>query len=282
MSINPVDLEIIRNALVAAAEEMSVTVWRTSRSSVVREILDYSTCVFDHEGKSVAQAARIPVHLNSMSACLDDLLAGPLPLEQWHEGDVVLTNDPYAGGQHLCDWLTFAPVFVDGERVAIAGIIVHHLDVGGGAPGSYDPRATEIFQEGIRIPPMKVVKAGVRNDEVLALLLRNTREPDKVGGDFSSQLAALAIGAERIRDIARRYGSARLAEASGAIRAQSEAAMRAAIASLPGAGARDAAEPRGVRCSTDCYEFEDFVDDDGIATGPIRIHAVVRVRGDAV
>ena len=107
--------------LVAAAEEMSVTVWRTSRSAVVREILDYSTCVFDDEGKSVAQAARIPVHLNSMSACLEDLLRDEVPLAEWKPGDVVLTNDPYSGGQHLNDWLAFAPVFVHKQRVAMAG-----------------------------------------------------------------------------------------------------------------------------------------------------------------
>ena len=115
--LGPVELEIIRNALVAAAEEMSVTVWRTSRSSVVREILDYSTCVFDAEGRSVAQAARMPVHLNSMASCLLDVIADALPLERWHEGDVVLTNDPYSGGQHLNDWLAFSPVFVDGQKV---------------------------------------------------------------------------------------------------------------------------------------------------------------------
>ena len=93
-SLDAVQTEVIRNALVSAAEEMSVTIWRTSRSSVVREILDYSTCVFDAHGQSVAQAARMPVHLNSMAACLEDLIAGPFPLENWHDGDVIITNAP--------------------------------------------------------------------------------------------------------------------------------------------------------------------------------------------
>jgi len=136
-ALSPVDLEVIRNALVAAAEEMSVTVWRTSRSSVVREILDYSTAVFDADGNSVAQAARMPVHLNSMASGLTDILRDHIPLDEWRDGDVILTNDPYCGGQHLCDWLAFTPVHDEqGRRVAIAGILVHHLDVGGGAPGS--------------------------------------------------------------------------------------------------------------------------------------------------
>ena len=261
-----VELEILRNALVAASEEMSVTVWRTSRSSVVREILDYSTCIFDADGDSVAQAARMPVHLNSMASCLRDLLDGPLPAEHWHAGDVVLTNDPYSGGQHLSDWLTFSPVFVDGRRVAIVGILVHHLDVGGGAPGSYDPGATEIYQEGIRIPPVKVVDAGVRNEALIATLMRNSREPVNVGGDFGSQLAALQVGAHSVEALARRYGSNAFIAAAKAIQAQSEAAMRAAIARIPDGE----------------YAFEDFVDDDGIDSARLRVAVRLTVHGDNV
>ncbi|MBM3492211.1 MAG: hydantoinase B/oxoprolinase family protein [Alphaproteobacteria bacterium] len=262
--LNPVQLEIIRNALVAAAEEMSVTVWRTSRSSVVRDILDYSTAVFDDEGRSVAQAARMPVHLNSMASCLTDLLAKFIPLADWHEGDVVITNDPYCGGQHLPDWLTFQPVFVDGRRIAIAGILVHHLDVGGGSPGSYHAGATEIFHEGIRIPPIKIVEAGRKNEAAIRLILQNSREPANVGGDFLSQLAALDVGARNLRRIARRYGPDCLALACRRIQAQSEAAMRAAIWVVPDGR----------------YSFEDFIDDDGIDRRPLRIHARVTVAGE--
>lgn len=264
--LNPIQLEIIRNALVAAAEEMSVTIWRTSRSSVVREILDYSTCVFDADGLSVAQAARMPVHLNSMASCLTDVIAHHLPLDQWADGDVVVTNDPYCGGQHLSDIQTFMPVFLNGRRIAIAGILVHHLDVGGGAPGSYDATATEIYQEGFRIPPLKVVEGGRRNEAVIKLLLQNTREPENVGGDFNSQLAALSVGAANLRRVGERYGADTLAAACTAIQAQSERRMRAAIADVPD----------GV------YDFEDFVDDDGIEDKPIRIHAKLTVTGEAI
>lgn len=265
-TLNAVELEIIRHALVAAAEEMSVTVWRTSRSSVVREILDYSTCVFDADGNSVAQAARMPVHLNSMASCLQDLLRDHVPIEEWQDGDVVLTNDPYCGGQHLSDWLAFTPVFFDGRRVAIAGILMHHLDVGGGAPGSYDPSATEIYQEGLRIPPVRIVRAGERNEDLIRLLLQNSREPVNVGGDFASQLAALRVGAANLEGVAGRYGHNTLVAASKSIQAQSEAAMRAAIAAVPDGD----------------YEFEDFVDDDGITDASIRIHARLRVQGDEI
>jgi N-methylhydantoinase B len=265
--LDPVQLEVIRNALVAAAEEMGVTIWRTSRSSVVRDLLDYSTCVFDAEGKSVAQATCIPVHLNSMSSCLDDILRDRFPLDTWREGDIFITNDPYSGGQHLNDILTFKPAFVDGRLVGIAGVLVHHLDVGGGAPGSYYAGATEIYQEGFRIPPMRLDDAGRRNQEVIQLLLRNTREPANVGGDFASQLAALDIGVKGLHRIARRYQPERLAEACRGIRRQSEMAMRAMI--------------RGIPDGT--YAFEDFVDDDGIDRDtPLRIAVRMTVSGDSL
>jgi len=264
---NPVQIEIIRNALVSAAEEMSVTIWRTSRSSVVREILDYSTCVFDANGQSVAQAARMPVHLNSMAACLEDLINQHIPIEEWYDGDVIITNDPYSGGQHLPDIQTFRPVFHEGRRIAIAGILVHHLDVGGGAPGSYYAEATEIYQEGLCIPPLKIVQGGERNEAVVKMLLANTREPVNVGGDFSSQLAALETGALTLQRIGKRYGADRLAEACERIQAASEAQTRAVFAEIP----------NGV------YEFEDFVDDDGIELDrKLRINARLIVHDDSV
>ncbi|MEE3108123.1 MAG: hydantoinase B/oxoprolinase family protein, partial [Pseudomonadota bacterium] len=266
-NLDAVQTEVIRNALVSAAEEMSVTIWRTSRSSVVREILDYSTCVFDAHGQSVAQAARMPVHLNSMAACLEDLIAGPFPLENWHDGDVIITNDPYSGGQHLPDIQTFKPVYLDGQLIAIAGILVHHLDVGGGAPGSYDAGASEIHQEGLRIPPLKIVEGGRRNQAIIDMLLANSREPVNVGGDFASQLAALGTGAETLQRIGRRYGAARLAAAARRIQDQSEAAMRAVIA----------ASPDGQ------YSFTDWVDDDGIDRDTqLKIRVQVTIAGDQV
>ncbi|EDP65480.1 N-methylhydantoinase B (ATP-hydrolyzing) [alpha proteobacterium BAL199] len=265
--LGPIQVEIIRNALVAAAEEMSVTVWRTSRSSVVREILDYSITVFDAEGRSTAQSAAMPVHLNSMPTCLEEILANHIPIEEWHDGDIIITNDPYAGGQHLPDIQTFKPVFLDGERIAIAGILVHHLDVGGGAAGSYDAGATEIYQEGFRIPPLKLAEGGKRNEAVIKLLLRNSREPVNVGGDFASQLAALDTGVANLQRIGRRYGAATLKAATDRIQAQSEAAMRAAIARIPDG----------------TYRFHDFVDDDGIERDrPLKVDVALTVDGDSV
>jgi N-methylhydantoinase B len=135
--LDVIEVEVVRNALAAAAAEMDVTIWRTSRSTVVRELLDYSTAVFDADGYNVAQSARIPQHLNSMGAALRTLLDRHVDAKSWGPGDVVVTNDPYCGAQHLNDLLVFTPVFHDGQRVAYVGALCHHLDVGGMAPGSY-------------------------------------------------------------------------------------------------------------------------------------------------
>jgi len=265
MSLGPIEIEVIRNALNAAAAEMDVTVWRTSRSTIVRELLDYSTAVFDAEGWNLAQSARIPGHLNSMSHALRELLANHVPAGDWGEGDVVITNDPYCGGQHLPDILAFKAVFHEGSRIAFVGTLCHHIDVGGLVAGSYAAKATEIFQEGLRIPPLKIIANGVRNDGVWAMIRQNIRKPDLLLGDLSSQLASLDVGAAAILRLARRFGAQAMLEAGSRILAMSEAGMRAAIARMPD----------GI------YEFEDFLDDDGIALGvPIRLHVSVTIQGD--
>lgn len=264
IELGPIELEILRNALTAAAAEMDVTVWRTSRSTIVRELLDYSTAVFDRDGYNVAQSARIPQHLNSMSAGLLAIVGGFLPLDGWEEGDVVVTNDPYCGGQHIPDILAFRPVFADGERIAIVGTLCHHLDMGGISAGSYGATATEIFQEGLRIPPLRLYRRGVLNAEVLAIMRQNVRRPDMMWGDLQAQIASLAMGETNLRKLAARYGPATIVSACAQILDASERAMRAMIGRIPDGR----------------YEFEDFMDDDGLVDEPIRIHAAVKVRGE--
>lgn len=265
-SIDPIRLEVIRNALVAASEEMSITIWRTSRSTVVREILDFSTAVFDAEGYNIAQSARIPVHLNSMSDCLRTILDRFIPLEQWNDGDVIVTNDPYSGGQHLSDIQTFRPVFVDGKRVGIVGTLCHHVDVGGAAAGSYYAAATEVFQEGIRIPPLRLVDRNVLNTGVFEMLLHNVRQPDETRGDLNAQIAALGIGERAVARMARKYGAGQLASAMAAILDGSEAMMRAALEKLPDGEA----------------SFTELVDDDGQSDEPIRLSVRIVKTGAAI
>ena len=266
MSMDPVALEILRNALTATAAEMDVTVWRTSRSTVVRELLDYSTAVFDRDGQNIAQAARIPQHLNSMGAGLLTVLREHLPVEHWQEGDVVITNDPYCGGQHIPDILAFRPVFVEGTRVGIVGTLCHHLDMGGMAAGSYAAAATEVFQEGLRIPPLKLVRGGVLNEDILAMMRQNVRRPDMLWGDLQAQLASLAVGEANLRRLAARTGVPAFLAACTQMLDGSERAMRAMISRIPDGR----------------YALEDFLDDDGISPEPIRIHAAVEVRGDEI
>jgi N-methylhydantoinase B/oxoprolinase/acetone carboxylase alpha subunit len=262
--IPPIELEIIHNALTAAAAEMDVTVWRTSRSTIVRELLDYSTAIFDREGQCVAQAARIPLHLNSMSYFLTEILARHIPPERWQADDTVISNDPYCGGQHLPDIVAFKAVFLDGQRIGFVGTLCHHLDVGGSSPGSYGSSATEIFQEGLRIPPLKLSEQGNFNEAVRALILQNVRQPEILWDDLQSQLASLQIGAASIERLAIKVGERRFERALRQLLDTSEAGMRTVIGRIPDG----------------TYEFEDSIDDDGITDRPIRIHGKVIVAGD--
>ncbi len=263
--LDPIELEVLRNALSAAAADMDVTMWRTSRSTIVREMLDYSTAIFDAAGFNVAQSARIPQHLNSMSYCLRTIVERFIPADDWHDGDVVITNDPYCGGQHLPDVVAFRPVFADGQRVAIVGTLCHHLDMGGMSPGSYAAGATEIYQEGLRIPPVKLFARGVRNDALWNLIGQNVRQPQTVMGDLQSQIASLGVGVQAVAHLASKYGAATLTSACAQLLDASEAAMRDCIRRMPDG----------------TYSFEDFLDDDGVETDkPVRIHASITIAGD--
>jgi N-methylhydantoinase B len=264
-TLDPIEREVLRNALTSAAADMDVTMWRTSRSTIVREMLDYSTAIFDADGYNVAQSARIPQHLNSMGFCLRSIIEQFIPVEQWHDGDVIITNDPYCGGQHLPDIVAFRPVFHEGRRVAIVGTLCHHLDVGGMSPGSYAAGATEIYQEGLRLPPVKLIAKGVRNDALWSVIGQNVRQTSTVMGDLQSQIASLDIGTSAIARLAKKYGAAALASACRHFLDTSEAAMRDCIRRMPD----------GV------YDFEDFLDDDGIEVDkPVRIHARITIAGD--
>ena len=259
--ISPIELEIIHNALTAAAAEMDVTVWRTSRSTIVRELLDYSTAIFDRSGWNVAQAARIPSHLNSMSAFLTEILASHIPPERWQPGNVVISNDPYCGGQHLPDIVAYQAVFYQGRRIGFVGTLCHHLDVGGSSPGSYGSSATEIFQEGLRIPPVKLIEAGRLIEPIRAIILQNVRQPELLWGDLQSQIASLNVGAAGIERLAAKLGEARFELALAQLLDASEAGMRAVIGRIPDG----------------TYTFEDRIDDDGITDAPILIRAAVTV-----
>src|SRR4030088_623064 len=153
VEISPIELEIIYNALTAAAAEMDVTIWRTSRSTIVRELLAYLTAISDRNGWNFPQAARIPSHLNSRSYFLTEILARHIPPDRWGPDDIVVSNDPYCGGQHLPDIVAFKAIFRNGRRIGFVGALCHHLDVGGSSPGSYGSSAPGVFPGGVPLTP---------------------------------------------------------------------------------------------------------------------------------
>lgn len=264
LTTDAITTEVVRHGLTAAAEQMATSIERSARSQVVREMLDYSSGVFDPTGGIIAQSTRIPIHLNSMTRPLKAILQDRYPLEKWREGDVFVINDPYFGGQHLPDVMAFSPVVVDNVAVAIVGTIVHHLDVGGRAPASYGADATEVFQEGFQIPPLRIVEEGVWNDVFLRLFERNIRVPAKTVGDLRAQVSALGTGANEVHRIVRRYSVPVFTRTTQNIIAMARTGMEEAISLLP----------QGV------FRASDIIDGDGLDDTPIRIQVAVRKTSD--
>lgn len=264
--VDPVTLEVVNNALVGVAEQMAATILRTSYSTVIREMLDYSTAVFDLNGRIIAQSCRIPIHLNSMSRSLRTTLDEAIPIGEWRPGDVVVTNDPYKGGQHLPDVQTFLPVFAGDDLVAICGTLGHHLDVGGMRPGSYAGDAVEIFQEGLRIPPIKLFHEGRIDERLFAVIEANIRQPAMTIGDLRAQTAALEIGRDGVLELIERYGVRTIMECLEEAIEASEGRLRDRLREIP-----DGA-----------YESSYFVDDDGVVDEPIRIVTRVTIEDGTI
>lgn len=265
MIVDPVEFELFKNALFGIADEMALTVFRTTYSGVLKDNMDYSTALFDGTGVLVAQGLTLPGHLGSMPtaiAAVNEAFAGNV-----HPGDVFILNDPFRGGMHLPDVFVFKPIFRDQQPVAWAGTVCHHTDVGGRVPGSNASDSTEIYQEGLRIPPLKLYDRGARNETLFAVIETNVRVPVKVFGDLRAQLAACHIAENGMLELAARYGAARLQEYMTELVDYAERMTRAAIRELPD----------GV------YDFLDHIDDDGIDIGvPIPLKVTITKVGDAV
>jgi N-methylhydantoinase B len=263
-AVDPVTLEVIRNACIAVAEEMNANLVRTGYSPNIKERRDCSCALFDAAGEMISQAENMPVHLGAMpfsvAAAVDRF--PPAALEP---GDSVLLNDPFRGGAHLPDLTLVSPVFVDGEVVAYAANRAHHADVGGARAGSVSADSTEIYQEGLRIPPVKFSRGGEVDEDLLDVILANVRTPDERRGDLRAQEAANATGRRRFAELAERYDDA-LAPALAEIKDYSERRMRAEIEALPDG----------------TYAFEDVLDDDGRGNEDLPIRAAVTVDGDEV
>jgi len=265
--VDPVELEVFKNVFHSIAEEMGAALRRTAFSPNIKERRDYSCAVFDAAGEVIAMGDHMPVHLGSMPmsvrAAIDKLDLGP--------GDVAMLNDPFAGGTHLPDITLVAPVFVGSAGAAASRRAgrkpdfyvanrAHHADVGGAYAGSMG-LCREIYQEGVRIPPVKLIAGGKVQRDVLALLLNNVRTPTEREGDLGAQIAACHTGATRLAEISARYGLPRVRAAMAALLDYSERMMRAFLARVPPGS----------------YRAEDFLDNDGVTDRPVKIAARVVV-----
>jgi N-methylhydantoinase B len=259
--VDPIQLEIFKHLFAAVAEEMGVVLRKASYSPNIKERRDFSCAVFDASGRMVAQAAHIPVHLGSMplsvQSALDRFGSDLQP------GDAILLNDPYLGGTHLPDITLVTPVFWDSALAGFVASRAHHADVGGMTPGSM-PIAREIYQEGLVIPPVRLVAAGQPNQAIFDLLLANVRTPQERAGDLQAQVAANQRGMTRLHEMMQRYGPDGVQEAADALIAYTERMTRRLLASLP----------------PGTYTFEDSLDDDGIGRQPAPIRVAITIAGD--
>ena len=257
------EFELFKNSLYSLADEMALTIVRTSYSSVIKGSMDFSTAICDGRGKMVAQGLTLPQHLGSIPVALASVLAHYD--NEMRDGDVYVMNDPFDGGMHLPDIFVFKPVYFEGERIAFAATICHHTDVGGRVAGSNASDSTECYQEGLRIPPLKLFDGGKRNEALWALIEKNVRVPVLVQGDLRAQLSACYTGETGFLELVRRHGAVRSKAFLNEVIDYTERLTRAAVRELPDG----------------TYDFEDWLDDDGIDLGePIRLKVTFHKHGD--
>ncbi len=254
--ISPILLQVFKNRFAAIAEEMGVTLGRTAFSPNIKERRDYSCALFDRHGDMIAQAAHIPVHLGSMplsvKSAIDSIAMRP--------GDMVMLNNPFAGGTHLPDITLVAPVFISDEPAFYVANRAHHADVGGMTSGSM-PLSTSLFQEGLIIPPVRLVDQGEIDRKLLELLLCNVRTPTEREGDFAAQIMANRIGERRLRELVEKYDLPTVERYAASLNDYAERFMRRTIAGIPDGR----------------YHYRDCLDDDGIGSGPVWIDCVVTI-----
>lgn len=262
---DPITEELFRNAIAAVGDEMVLTIYRTAYSGVLKNIMDYSAALCDADGRLVAQGLSLPGHLCSIPVSLRAVL--DTFGDDVHEGDIFINNDPYDGGMHLPDIFIFRPLFDQGRVIAYAATICHHTDVGGRVPGSNASDSTEIYAEGLRIPPLKLYDRGAPNKTLFRMIERNVRLPGRVFGDIRSQLAACEIAARGMADLVSRHGADGVRELMVAAMDYSERLTRHCLLELADGEAT----------------FTDWIDDDQIDIGvPIPLVCTIRKRGDTM
>lgn len=260
---DPIRLEVFKHLFASVAEEMGVVLRRTGYSPNIKERRDFSCALFDAEGRMIAQAAHIPVHLGAMPISVREAVQAM----DFSPGDVVILNDPFHGGTHLPDITLITPIFIgEGTDLQLFGFAAnraHHSDVGGMAPGSM-PLSQELYQEGVIIPPLKLAEAGHLNQGLMGLLLANVRTPQERAGDLRAQMAANHKGVERVGELVAKYGQDEVEHYMSGLLSYAERMTRRLIQDLPDG----------------TYTFRDRMDDDGVDPEPAEIAVAITIQGD--
>ena len=263
--IDPITIGVIRSHLVSVAREMGVTLRQTAYSNIFNEGSDFSCGVFDHSGRLWAQGEFLPIHLGALQFAVREAIE-EVGISSFEEGDAVLLNDPYRGGTHLPDLTAITPIFYAGKIVAFAANRAHHADIGGTVAGSFYSKATENFQEGLRIPPIRFVRKGTIDPDLMEMILNNVRVPREMRGDLEAQISANRTAVTRTVALCERYGLNTVQGAAHEICTQSENRMRAIISGWPDGS----------------WSAEDVLDNDGINPERVKVHVVATVAGDTL
>lgn len=261
---DPITTQVIRYGLEQIADEMGYTMVRTSRSTIIKEIMDITCAVSNARGQTLAQAHHAPMLLTGFEITMAEIIRR-FPDQELADGDVIISNDPYLGGQHVMDLQTFAPVRFEGKLVGFVGSIAHHSDMGGAAAGGVAGGLTEIYLEGLRLPMVKLYKKGGEDQEIFRIIEKNIRVPDKTLGDIRAQAASNFVGVKRMKEIFQRYGIDTVEACADRLMDYSERRMREGLQKIPD----------GV------YTGVDYVDDDGISDRPIKIQVNIHKQGDS-
>ena len=266
MSLTPIQVELLRNAMASIADEMYIALMKSAYSTNIKERRDHSTAIFDATGRVVAQGESMPLHLASMLG-LVEIIIEKFDLSDLRAGDMFLSNDPYVGrGSHLPDVSMAAPVFIDDSLVMFVANIAHHADIGGMSPGSMAGGMTEIYQEGLRIPPIRLIRGGELVEDMMELILLNVRVPEERKGDYNAQIAANRLGVRRCETLIKRWGVNEIGLGMNAIIESVARRIRTAISDIPDG----------------TYSFHDVVDDDGIDAENIRIAVTITISGEEI
>jgi N-methylhydantoinase B len=262
MTLDPITFAVVKSALDAIVDEMATAVIRTARSEIIRDVMDYSAALCDAEGRLVAQAKTIAQHLGAVPDAMQSVRREFA--DDLHPGDVVVMNDPYEGGMHIPDVFLFLPIFVEGALEAFAVVIGHQTDMGGRVPGSNASDSTEVYQEGLRIPPVKLYERGVMSRTVRRIIEKNVRVPDRVLGDIGAEYAACKVGERELTRLYARYGRAAMRAHVDALLDYAERVTRAEIARWP----------KGT------YRFTDYLDSDGFSDTPVPLTVAITIHDD--